>query len=174
MVTIRPELASDAAQREALLDCAFGRNRRRKTSERLRDGRQSSPGLAFTAVDGDGRLAGTVRLWDVLAGSAGTALLLGPLAVDRGWQRRGVGGALMAQALAAAKVRGHGAVLLVGDESFYGRFGFSAAAAAGLHLPGPVERGRFLGLELRSGTLDGAEGPVIAAGRLEPVRRRAA
>ena len=80
----------------------------------------------------------------------------------------------MAQALAAAKARGHGAVLLVGDESYYGRFGFSAAAAAGLHLPGPVERGRFLGLELRSGALDGAEGPVIAAGRLEPVRRRAA
>jgi predicted N-acetyltransferase YhbS len=174
MVAIRPELQSDHAQREALLDRAFGRRRHRKTSQRLRDGRLPSPGLAFTAVDAQGRVAGTIRLWDVVAGSAGPAVLLGPLAVDRAWQRRGVGKALMAHALAAAKARGHGAVLLVGDEPYYGHFGFSAAAAADLHLPGPVERGRFLGLELHPGALDGAEGPVIATGRLEPVRRRAA
>lgn len=174
LVTIRPELAADFAARESLLDRAFGRRRRRKTSERLRDGRLPSPGLAFTAVDAQGRIAGTVRLWDVLAGSAGPCLLLGPLAVDRGWHRRGIGKALMAHALAAAKARGHGAVLLVGDEPYYGRFGFSAAAAAGLHLPGPVERGRFLGLELSPGALDGAEGLVIASGRLEPARRKAA
>jgi len=174
LVTIRPELDSDHAEREALLDRAFGRNRRRKTSERLRDGRLPSPGLAFTAVDGKGRIAGCIRLWDVVAGSAGRSLLLGPLAVDRAWQRRGIGKSLMAHALAAAKSRGHGAVLLVGDEPYYGRFGFSAAVAADLHLPGPVERGRFLGLELRPGALDGAEGPVIAAGRLESARRKAA
>ena len=81
LVTIRPELDCDYAQREALLDRAFGRHRRRKTSQRLRDGRLPSPGLAFTAVDTQGRVAGTVRLWDVVAGSAGPAVLLGPLAL---------------------------------------------------------------------------------------------
>lgn len=174
MVAIRPELKSDYAQREALLDRAFGRSRRRKTSERLRDGRRSSPGLAFSAVDAQGRLAGSIRLWDVVAGSAGPALLLGPLAVDCRWQKRGIGKALMAHALAEAKARGHGAVLLVGDEPYYGRFGFSPAAVAGLHLPGPVECHRFLGLELRPGGLDGAEGLVIAGGRCEPAKRKAA
>ena len=174
MVTIRPELDSDHAEREALLDRAFGRHRRRKTSQRLRDVRLPSAGLAFTAVDAQGRIAGTVRLWDVMAGSAGPAVLLGPLAVDRTWQRRGIGKALMAHALAEATARGHGAVLLVGDAPYYGRFGFSAAAAADLHPPGPVERGRFLGLELRPGALDGAEGPVIASGSLQPARRKAA
>jgi predicted N-acetyltransferase YhbS len=174
LVTIRPELESDHAQREALLDRAFGRGRGRKTSERLRQGRLPSPGLAFSAVDCEGRFAGSIRLWDVVAGSAGPALLLGPLAVDHRWHKRGIGKALMAHALAEATARGHGAVLLVGDEPYYGRFGFSAASAADLHLPGPVERGRFLGLELRPGTLDGAEGPVIASGRREPARRKAA
>ena len=39
MVTIRHQLEADMADREALLDRAFGKNRRRKTSQRLRDGR---------------------------------------------------------------------------------------------------------------------------------------
>jgi predicted N-acetyltransferase YhbS len=33
-------------------------------------------------------------------------------------------------------------------------------------LPGPVDRARFLGLELTPGALDGAEGLVGAAGQL--------
>ena len=76
MITIRPEMPSDIPAREALLDRAFGKRRRAKTSERLREGRVPSEGLAFTAVDGKGRLIGTIRLWDVVAGSAGPALLL--------------------------------------------------------------------------------------------------
>jgi predicted N-acetyltransferase YhbS len=62
----------------------------------------------------------------------------------------------------------------VGDEPYYSRFGFSAAKAAGLQLPGPVERNRFLGLELVPGALDGAEGMVAATGRLLPGARKAA
>ncbi len=174
MVTIRPELESDYAQREALLDRAFGRSRNRKTSERLRQGRLPSSGLAFSAVDAEGRLAGTIRLWDVVAGAAGPALLLGPLAVDCRSQKRGIGKALIAQALAEAKARGHGAVLLVGDAPYYGRFGFSGQAVADLHLPGPVERDRFLALELRPGALDGAQGLVAASGNREQVKRKAA
>ncbi len=56
MVKIRPELASDRLQREALLDRAFGRNRHRKTSARLRDSRLPAEGLAFSATDTKGRL----------------------------------------------------------------------------------------------------------------------
>ena len=165
MVTIREELPGDIAQRESLLDRAFGKTRRRKTSERLRERRVPAEGLAFSAVDGQGKLIGTIRLWDVTAGSAGPALLLGPLAVDCRQQKCGLGGALMGHALAEARARGYDAVLLVGDPSYYGRFGFSRAMTADLHLPGPVERHRFLGLELRPGALNGAEGLVIASGR---------
>lgn len=165
MVTIRHELACDTAQRETLLDRAFGKTRRRKTSERLREGRSPAEGLAFAAVDAKGKLIGTIRLWNVIAGSAGPALLLGPLAVDCRHQKKGVGAALMRHALAQASVLGHSSVLLVGDAPYYGRFGFTITAAHGLHLPGPVERTRFLGLELTPGALDGAEGLVMACGR---------
>jgi predicted N-acetyltransferase YhbS len=174
MVIIRHEDNMDAPAREALLDRAFGRRRRLKTSERLREARLPSQGLAFTATGRDGRLIGTVRLWDVIAGSAGRALLLGPLAVDGRHRSRGIGRALMARALNEARVRGHRAVLLVGDAAYYGRFGFSAGPVADLHMPGPVEAGRFLGLELVSGALDGAEGPVIACGALKDRRRQVA
>ena len=174
MVTIREETPRDIAQRENLLDRAFGRNRRRKTSERLRRGRLPSDGLAFSATDAKGRLIGTIRLWDVIAGSAGPALLLGPLAVDCGAQKSGIGKALMQHAIGEARARGHGAVILVGDEPYYGRFGFTRASVAGLNLPGPVERERFLGLELVPGALDGAEGLVAASGRVLPAVARAA
>ena len=99
MGTIRAEKSSDLAAREALLTKAFGAKRFRKTSERLRSGRLTAEGLAFSATDAKGRLIGTVRLWDIIAGSAGPALLLGPLAVDCKMQGQGIGAALMSHAL---------------------------------------------------------------------------
>ena len=81
-ISIRTELPSDVVSRERLLDKAFGKTRLRKTSERLREGRLPAEGLAFTALDAKGRVIGTIRLWSIIAGSAGPSLLLGPLAVD--------------------------------------------------------------------------------------------
>ena len=166
MVTIRHASICDHPMREALLDRAFGKRRRAKTSERLREGRQPSEGLAFSALDAKGRLIGTIRLWDVIAGSAGAALLLGPIAVDCKHQGKGIGAALMQRALNEARVTGHAAVILVGDAPYYARFGFGHGPVADLHLPGPVDRNRFLGLELIPGALDGAEGLVVGSGRL--------
>jgi predicted N-acetyltransferase YhbS len=164
MVTIRTELASDVVSRERLLDKAFGKTRVRKTSERLREGRLPADGLAFTAVDAKGRVVGSVRLWSIIAGSAGPSLLLGPLVVDCKMQGQGLGAALMSHALNTASVLGHDSVLLVGDAAYYTRFGFDGALTRSLHLPGPVDRNRFLGLELTPGALDGAEGLIVASG----------
>jgi predicted N-acetyltransferase YhbS len=165
MVTIQHELPCDVLQREALLDRAFGVRRRRKTSNRLREGRLPAASLAFSALEQNGRVIGTVRLWNVTAGSAGPALLLGPVAVDGRWQNKGLGRALMEKAISEARVLGHKAILLVGDLPYYARFGFSREAAADLRLPGPVDRDRFLGLELIDGALAGANGLVTASGR---------
>jgi predicted N-acetyltransferase YhbS len=159
---IRAERAPDVAAREALLDACFGANRHARTCQRLRDGRTPAEGLAFSAVQ-NGRLVGTLRLWHVSAGGT-PALVLGPLAVDRLCRKLGVGAALMQHALAAAKARGHGAVLLLGDAPYYARFGFSALKTGELSLPGPFERDRLLGLELRDGALDGAWGMIASTG----------
>ena len=52
------------------------------------------------------------------------------------------------------------AVILLGDAPYYARFGFSAEKTGELSLPGPFERDRLLGLELREGALDGAWGMI--------------
>jgi predicted N-acetyltransferase YhbS len=159
---IRAERGSDAAAREALLDASFGANRALRTCQRLRDGRAPAEGLAFSAVR-NGKLVGTVRLWHVSAGGT-PALVLGPLAVDPSCRALGIGAALVRHALVAATTRGHDAVILLGDAAYYGRFSFSAAKTAKLSLPGPFERERLLGLELRDGALDGASGMIVPAG----------
>jgi len=155
---IRAECGSDVALREALLDICFGPSRLARTCQRLRDGRLPAEGLAFAALRQD-RLVGTIRLWHVRAGSQ-AALMLGPLAVDPSCRELGIGAALMTHALKAAKARGHGAVILLGDAPYYARFGFSALKTGELSLPGPFERDRLLGLELREGVLDGAWGMI--------------
>ena len=159
---IRSEQASDVVAREALLDACFGDNRHTRTCQRLRDGRAPAEGLALSAVR-RGRLVGTVRLWRVSAGGK-PALMLGPLAVEASSRQLGVGAALMDHALAAAKARGHRAVILLGDAPYYARFGFSGAKTRELSLPGPFERDRLLGLELLEGALDGARGMIAASG----------
>ncbi|HZP71299.1 MAG TPA: N-acetyltransferase [Pseudolabrys sp.] len=164
MVLIRKERPDDAAEREALLDAAFGDHRWRKTSQRLRDGRTAAAELSFVATDGK-RIVGTARLWDIICGSGAPALLLGPVAVAAEYRNRGIGAALVRHAIEKARRRGHRAVILVGDASYYGRFGFSAEKTGALRMPGPFERDRLLGLELVPGALGGARGLLRAAGR---------
>ncbi|WP_076865094.1 GNAT family N-acetyltransferase [Bradyrhizobium mercantei] len=164
---IRAERASDVVAREALLDACFGENRHTRTCQRLRDGRAPAQGLSLAAVRQDGRLVGTVRLWHVSAGGR-SALMLGPLAVDDGCRGLSVGAALMRRALAVAKGRGHGAVILLGDAPYYARFGFTAAKTGELSLPGAFERERLLGLELVEGALDGAWGMITPTGAALP------
>ena len=156
---IRSERACDVAAREALLDACFGLNRHARTCQRLREARAPAQGLAFSALR-RGRLIGTIRLWHVSAGGT-RALVLGPLAVDPSCRKLGVGAALVEHALAAAKARGHGAVILLGDAPYYARFGFSDLKTRELSLPGPFERERLLGIELREGALDGAWGMIV-------------
>ena len=168
---IRSERASDVVAREALLDACFGDNRHARTCQRLRDGRAPAEGLALSAL-AQGRLVGTLRLWHVSAGGV-PALVLGPLAVDPSCRGLGVGAALMNRALTAAKARGHGAVVLLGDAPYYARFGFSGLKTTELSLPGPFERDRLLGLELRDGALDGAWGMIAPTGAsASPTRAR--
>ena len=166
---IRSERTSDVAAREALLDACFGDNRHVRTCQRLRDGRAPAEGLALSAVR-QGRLVGSVRLWHVSAGGI-PALMLGPLAVEASSRQLGVGATLMDHALAAAKARGHRAVILLGDAPYYARFGFSAAKTGELTLPGAFERDRLLGLELGEGALDGAWGMIAPTGAPLPKSR---
>ena len=71
-------------------------------------------------------------------------------------------------ALAAARRRGHAAVVLVGDAPYYSRFGFSTEKTAALRMPGLFERDRLLALELVPGSLNGVRGLLRAPSKRMP------
>ena len=121
--TIRPERPEDAPLVEALNQNAFGPGRFAKSAYRLREGVSQVESLAFVAIE-DGELCGSVRFWPIAIGGT-TALMLGPLAVNAGQRGRGIGVALMERALDEARRLGHAVVILVGDEPYYARVGFS-------------------------------------------------
>ena len=169
---IRHERLADIDAREALLDQAFGETRTRKSSERLREDRLPAEGLSFIASEGK-RVIGTARLWNVACGIEKSlsqqALLLGPVAVAQDCRSRGLGGAMVRRAIQTARKLGYGAIVLVGDPEYYNRFGFSGEKTGALWMPGPFERHRLLGRELKAGALDGAHGMIAPAGRLVPM-----
>lgn len=161
-VHLRLERDGDAEGILALLEEGFGPDRFRKTVYRLREGVAPIPDLCLVAEEEDGTLRGTLRFWPVRFGQE-TVLLLGPIAVMGGLRKTGVGTLLMREGLARAKAQGWKAVLLVGDPSYYTRFGFRRDLALGVDLPGPVEAERVLGLEFEEGTLLNRQGLLSAA-----------
>jgi len=158
---------SDDPAVEHLLDLSFGSDRHSKTSYRLREGNHAVTGLSMVIRDAGVGLAGTISFWPLRIGTAGSeALLLGPLAVHPDRQNLGIGLALMREGLARATAKGHRLVVLVGDEPYYARVGFRKLPAGRISLPGPVDPGRLLYLELVPGALDGVAGLVSAPQRL--------
>lgn len=166
MIKIIEQRPEDAVAVAALLQEVFQGSHTRKTVHRLRLGRIPAEGLALAAWEGE-QLIGSLTLWEIAVGEPRRpALLLGPLAVKPARRGEGFGVALVKAAIARARGQGHGAILLVGDPAYYERFGFSTFNTRSLTLPGPVERHRFQGLELRHGWLKGLSGMVRPAGRI--------
>lgn len=155
---IRPELPLDSDSIERLHERAFGPGRFARTAFRLREDAPHLMDLSFTASVGT-LLVGSVRLTPVAAGPI-PALMLGPLTVEPAFEGRGIGAALIRRSLDTARDKGHVLVMLVGDEPYYGRFGFKRVPPRQLELPGPVNPDRFLVLELEDGALAHAKGLV--------------
>ncbi|MFI5015572.1 MAG: GNAT family N-acetyltransferase [Hyphomicrobiales bacterium] len=158
---IRREEPPDAEAIERLHERAFGPGRFARTAFRLREGAGSRPDLCFTAHVGT-YLVGSVRLSPVTMGGV-PGLMLGPVAVEPAFKSRGIGHALIAASLEAARQKGDCRVILVGDEPYYARSGFSKVPPGRLTLPGPVDPERLLWLALAPGAFEGITGPVMPA-----------
>lgn len=160
-IIMRPVAAADVAAIEALHDRAFGPGRYARTAYRVRDGLPPFSPLCRVAVH-DGRIVAAVRMAPITIGERPGAQLLGPLAVEPAIKGQGVGKALAAEAIAAAKAAGEKLVLLVGDMPYYQRFGFAVAPHGHFDLGGPVDPARLLWLELEPGAMSEYAGPVRA------------
>jgi len=153
---IAPERAEQARLVDALIERAFGPGRYAKVSERVREGNRQRMDLSYTAMAA-GEVVGAVRLWPVWLGET-RGLFLGPIAVEGGWRKHGIGGALVERAIAAGSKAGEPFMLLVGDLPLFGPHGFQIAPAGQVTLPGPVDARRVLWRALRPGGLDGVSG----------------
>jgi predicted N-acetyltransferase YhbS len=163
---LRPLHASDLPQIEKLDERAFGPGRYARTAYRLREGVAPDFALSFVAHVGT-LLVGSNIMTPVQCGCENGdlvgAMLLGPLTVEPAFRSRGIGEALAARSLEAARAAGQKLVILVGDEPYYGRLGFKRVPLGRLTLPGPVDPARVLICELVPGAFEGVAGRVSRA-----------
>ncbi len=161
MFRILPERPADHQEVEWLYDTAFAPGRTALSSYRLRDGVPPVAELSTIARDEYDALVGAIRYWPVRIGPDGPpALLLGPVAVHPTRQGEGLGALLMQNSLERASGLGWTRVVLVGDEPYYRRFGFSRETARGVEFPPPTNPDRILGRELEEGSMAGVAGKV--------------
>lgn len=156
-IILAQETVADWWEVEALYDLCFAPGRTALSSYRLRDDVEPIRPLCLTARDGDGILAGAIRHWPVRVGGAQVALL-GPVAVHPTRQGEGLAAILIYRAMATARKSGWERVLLVGDEPYYGRFGFKLMED--VVMPPPTNPDRVLGAALSKGAWDSVSGDV--------------
>jgi predicted N-acetyltransferase YhbS len=157
---VQSERPQDGPFVDALIARAFGPGRYTKVSERVREFATFAPELSMCAWVED-RLLGCARMWRVRCGGwPGT--FLGPFAVEQGERSAGFGARLIARACEGAQAAGETHVVLVGDEPYFARVGFTKAGGRQVVMPGPVDQSRVL---VRALTADAPalSGPITPA-----------
>ncbi len=154
---VRPETREDWDAIDAVHQQAFARPGEAALVRALRC--EAKPYLGLVAQK-DGRVVGQVTFSPVeIDGGSPPALGLGPLAVEPGLQRAGIGSGLVRAGLdrcaELAKI-----VVVLGHAAYYPRFGFRSASALGLRYRSEVFDPSFFALELAPGALAGVSGWV--------------
>jgi putative acetyltransferase len=134
-VNIRPETEADHASIKNVNDQAFGEPVEAALVATIRATDRFVPQLSLLA-EVEGEVVGHVLLSyvDIEPGSH-RVLQLGPLAVLPSHQRRGIGSALMREAIRLADERGEPLILVEGNPRYYERFGFAQADESGIDPP---------------------------------------
>ncbi len=165
-VVFMPESPAHDPAIEHINEEAFGPGRFARAAYRIREGGPHERALSFVALRG-GEVVGSVRMTRIALGE-GRALLLGPLAVRPVHKNLGIGRRLVEMAVVAGAKAGWGAVLLVGDEPYYGPLGFSRIPRGRVTMPRPVDPNRLLVREIVPGAAAGLTGEVMHADLAKP------
>lgn len=161
---LRAMTPDDLSEVAALHERVFGPGRYARSAYRVREGRSASAALSPYCRVGilDQRIMASINLTDVTIGHMPGALQLGPVAVDPAFAGQGHGRRIIGEAMEAARHGSERLVVLVGDEPYYGRYGFGIVPAGQILLPGPVNPRRLLAAELEAGALADYHGMMVA------------
>jgi predicted N-acetyltransferase YhbS len=170
-VAFMPEAPEHEPEIEHINEEAFGPGRFTRAAYKIREGGPHERQLSFVALRG-GEVVASVRLTRIAAGE-GRALLLGPLAVRPAHKNLGIGRELVRISVEVAKQAGAGAVLLVGDEPYYGPLGFKRIPRGQVSMPRPVDLDRILACELTPGSVGSLRGEVCHADQVRGVQAAA-
>ena len=135
---IRAETPDDYAAVYALTEAAFagtehGDGDEQELVERLRKSAAYVAELSLVAVWG-GQLVGHIMFSKASVGGH-PALILGPVSVLPAFQKKGIGGALIAEGHRIALSLGYDLCVLVGHEDYYPRFGYEPIERHGISFP---------------------------------------
>lgn len=167
-LVVRPEQKSEIhiireLIQEAFDPMPFSTGKEWQLAENIRQSQGYIPGLALVAIL-DGTLAGhsMISLAEIEGKKKKHAVLvLGPVSVLPDYQRQGIGQEMIRIGIEAAKRLPLGAMIVVGDPSYYSLFGFQLAVPLDIHLPFGFDEEEYLQvLALRPGALKGIKGVV--------------
>ena len=123
--------------------------------------------VSLVAVE-QGKVAGHVAFSPVSVLGTSDGVGLGPVAVLAPYRRRGIGEQLIREGMMVCERAGSGFVVVLGEPSYYRRFGFMPASGWGLR-DEYGGGGAFQALELRPGSIPHAGGLVRYASEFAAV-----
>ena len=156
---IRPYIPEDAAAVREVHRRAFdGSEEEPHLVELLHRAKAASVSLVAVMVS---QVVGHILFSPVvLDGRSGLRMVgLAPVGVLPEYQGKGIGSRLVREGLAACRDAGYGVAVVLGEPSYYSRFGFVRASEYGLGNEYGVDD-HFMVAELERGVLDRASGTV--------------
>jgi len=158
---IRDETSADVASVHALNEAAFETDAEARLVDALRRNDRLKVSLvAVEAGDVIGHIAFSPISITRPDGSVADGVGLGPMAVQRSRQGRGIGSQLVRAGLDRVRAAGSSVCVVLGHREFYPRFGFERASRFGIRWERDVPEEVFFVIELTPGALLGVAGVV--------------
>lgn len=144
------QLIADAFKNEQLSD-----HREQFLVERLRKSPAFIPELSLVAVNAN-EVLGHILLTKIKINNKRTGctcLSLAPVSVKPAYQNKGIGSALIEKAHQIACALNYKAIVLIGHEDYYPRFGYRKAGMFGINFPFDAPPANCMVKELKRGSL---------------------
>lgn len=154
---IRREEAEDreriyAVVQQAFAHAAHADGNEQDLVDRLRESDAFIPALSLVA-EIDGKVVGHILFTKAMVGEE-VVLALAPLSVLPGYQKRGIGTALIKEGHRIAAGSGYGYSVVLGSERYYPKMGYVPADQWGIEPPFAVPRENFMACRLRGDAPD--------------------